>query len=285
VFSDTKKTEQKWLAVAKLYQALWNFPHAVGATDGKHVVLQCPRNRASEYFNNKNSFSIVLFALVDANYNFTFVDAGCQGRISDSGVFTNTELYKKLETKNLCLPQPVPLNGREKKVFHNFFIGDEAFPLSENLMKVHPRQHPKDSKERTSNYRICRARRVVENVFGLASSLFRVLRKLVVLEPEKKTQLVAMTIACLHNFLRRIPDWAAIYTPPGTFDYEENGRVIEGSWRAISNENMTFLFPIRKIAPKPLLKAKEMREELAAYFLSGGRVERQNDSGLKGARF
>ena len=59
----------------------------MGAIDGKYVVLQCPRNNASEYFNYKNAFSIVLFALVDANYNFMFVDAGWQGRISDSGVF------------------------------------------------------------------------------------------------------------------------------------------------------------------------------------------------------
>jgi hypothetical protein len=42
----------------------------------------------------KNTLSIVLFALVDVNYEFMFVDAGCQGRIADSGVFTNTELYK-----------------------------------------------------------------------------------------------------------------------------------------------------------------------------------------------
>jgi len=53
-----------------------------------------------------------------------------------------------------------------------------------------------------------------------------------------------MTIACLHNFLRRSPASAAIYTPPGTFGYEENGRMIEGSWRAMSNENKTSLFPI-----------------------------------------
>ena len=46
----------------------------------------------------------------------------------------------------------------------------------------------------------------------------------------------------------------------------------------MSNENMTSLFPIREIVRKPPLKAKEIREELAAYFLSGGRVEWQNDS-------
>jgi len=110
------KTEQEWLAMAKQYQALWNFPHAVGAIDGKNVVLQCPSNSASEYFNYKSAFSIVLFPLVDSNYNFMFVDVGCPGRISDS-----TGLYKKLETKTLCLPQPVPLNGREKIVPYFFF--------------------------------------------------------------------------------------------------------------------------------------------------------------------
>ena len=122
----------------------------------------------------------------------------------------------------------------------------------------------------------CRAGRVVENVFGLASSVFRVLRKPVLLEPEK-AQVFVMNFACLHNFVRRSPDSAAIYTPPGKFDYEENGRVTEGSWGATSNENMNSLFPIRKIARKPTLKAKEIGEELAANFLSGGRVEWQND--------
>ena len=72
----------------------------MGAIDRKHVVLQCPRNSASEYFNYKNTFSIVLFALVYADYNFIFVDAGCEGRNSDRGVFTNTELYKTLEPKS-----------------------------------------------------------------------------------------------------------------------------------------------------------------------------------------
>ena len=53
MFSVTKKTEQKFLAVAKHYQALRNFPHSTGAMDGKHVVQQCPRNSAREYFNYK----------------------------------------------------------------------------------------------------------------------------------------------------------------------------------------------------------------------------------------
>jgi len=71
-------------------------------------------------------------------------------------------------------------------------------------VKVYPGQHPKDSNERFFNYRICKARSVVENTFGLSSSVFRVLRKPVLLEPEK-AQLVAITVACLHNCYKKKP--------------------------------------------------------------------------------
>jgi hypothetical protein len=89
---------------------------------------------------------------------------------------------------------------RENKSVSYSFTGDGAFPLSKNLMKVYLGQHPKGSKERIFSYRICIVRRVIENVFGLASSVSRVLRKPMLLEPEK-AQVVVMTIACLHNFL------------------------------------------------------------------------------------
>jgi len=78
--------------------------HTLGPTDGKHVVIQAPINTGSEYINYKSSFSIVLFAVVDANYNFIFVDAGCQGKISDAGVFQDCQLNKRLKSNSLDLP-------------------------------------------------------------------------------------------------------------------------------------------------------------------------------------
>jgi len=79
-----------------------------------------------------------------------FVAVGCSGRNSDSDVFKKTELYKKLETKKLLSSSAGSFKRERKKYSILIFIGDEAFPLSENLMKVYPGQHPKDSKKELS---------------------------------------------------------------------------------------------------------------------------------------
>jgi hypothetical protein len=51
-------------------------------------------------------------AIVDANYCSIYVKSGCQGRISDGGVFRNTGFYRKFENKDLYLPQDEALPGR-----------------------------------------------------------------------------------------------------------------------------------------------------------------------------
>lgn len=78
----TPSTEEEWLAVSNEFEIKWNFPHVIGAMDGKHVTLQRPINISTDYDNYKNFPSIVLFALVDANYKFLFVNVGSKGRIS-----------------------------------------------------------------------------------------------------------------------------------------------------------------------------------------------------------
>ena len=89
-------SKEKWLSVAKEFEKKWQFPNCVEAIDGKHVPLINPLNSGSTYFNYKSFFSIVLLPLVDANYKFLYVNVGCQGRISDGGLFKNSELYHLL---------------------------------------------------------------------------------------------------------------------------------------------------------------------------------------------
>jgi len=267
----------EWTEVSRQYERNWNFPHCLGALDGKHVVIQKPMLSGSEFMNYKSTFSIVLFALVDADYNLLFVDAGCQGRISDGGVFKDSILYKKMEQTGLNFPQPIALRTRQKEIPF-FFIGDDAFALCENVMKPFSGYFPRQSLQRIYNYRFCRARRVVENVFGIMSAVFRVLRKPLLLEPEK-AQLIVLTVAHLHNFLRRDRTSRQLYTPPGTFDQEtEQGHLIEGNWRTMFDENAASFLPLANIPRRSTRTAQEVRMELAEYFITEeGRVEWQNE--------
>ena len=127
-----------------------------------------------------------------------FADVGCQGRISDGGVLKNSILYEKLENCELGIPNPQPLPGRNRPLPY-VFVADGAFALHDNIMKPYPGVQEKGSEKRVFNYRLSRARRVVENVFGILSAKFRVLRKPLLLQPDKAEKIV---LACcyMHNF-------------------------------------------------------------------------------------
>lgn len=59
--------------IVKHFEERWNFPNCIGSMDGKHIMLQPPFNSGLYYFNYKHSFSIVLLAVVDADYEFTYM--------------------------------------------------------------------------------------------------------------------------------------------------------------------------------------------------------------------
>lgn len=249
------------------FEKLWNFPKCAGVMDGKHVGIQAPNNSGSEVFNYKGFFSIVLFAVSNANYEITYYNVGCQGRISDGGVFAKTGFKKLLEKCKLNLPNDGPLPRRTKDVPH-VFLGDDAFPLKSTLLKPYPGAQAKASPRRIFNYRLSRARRISENVFGILSTRFRVLRRSLNLH---RTKVEKIVIACihLHNFLRRNSQSRNLYSPSGTFDSEDKdtGDVIPGSWRGDTGSDSTFV-PIKTKPCNFSKEAQNIREEYTEYFMT-----------------
>ena len=144
----------------------------IGAIDGKHISIQQPSSTGSEFFNYKHFFSVILLALVDANYRFIYVDIGAAGRAGDSEVFGESTLKKALSSNNLNLPPPKSIQGISQKIDYNI-VGDDAFPMATNLMKPYPYRNLEKGKC-IFNYRLSRARRVVENAFGILSNRWRV---------------------------------------------------------------------------------------------------------------
>ncbi|CAH1977608.1 unnamed protein product [Acanthoscelides obtectus] len=264
---------EKWKEVSAEFMNMWNFPNVIGALDGKHIMLQAPFNTGSDFFNYKEFFSIVMLALVDASYNFMFVDVGTQDRISDGGVFNDSLLKEKNDNESLNLPPPKQLDGTNYVIPYHF-VADTAFPLSNHIMKPYPGQHPKGSTKRVFNYRLSRARCIVENVFGILASVFRVLRKPMLLQPEK-AQLVVMTVCLLHNFLRKSQNSVNLYTPPGTFDTEVDGIITPGRWRR-DNSEMNSLLPLTIVGRRSQLTAHTMRDQIADYCVNVATLPWQN---------
>lgn len=162
------------------------FPHCIGAIDGKHVMMQCPGNSGSSYFNYKGWHSIVMLAICDANYCFTFLDIGNYGRHSDGGIFSSSVFGKALEEDRLGIPEPDCICGQTKKTPY-FLVGDAAFPLKTYMLRPFPGKYLPDSK-RVFNYRLSRARRVIENAFGILATKFRIFRRPIIASPEKSYQ-------------------------------------------------------------------------------------------------
>ncbi|KAG5873935.1 hypothetical protein JTB14_014535 [Gonioctena quinquepunctata] len=177
------RTAAEWLNILKEFNDLWNLPNIIGAIDGKHVVFSAPKSAGSIFFNYKSTHSIVLLALVDAN--FRYIDVGCNERVSDGGVFANSSLYKAMFSKNnvLNLLEDKPLPGRNKNIPH-VLVADGAFPLSVKLIKPYPFKNI-SRQQRIFNYRLSRVHRVVEHAFGILANRFRVLLTTMNLHPEK----------------------------------------------------------------------------------------------------
>nr|XP_039263826.1 protein ANTAGONIST OF LIKE HETEROCHROMATIN PROTEIN 1-like [Styela clava] len=191
----------EWTEVADVFHKKWQFPNCLGAIDGKHVVVKCPSNAGSLYYNYKKTHSIVLLAIVDACYKFLAVDIGAYGRASDGGIFANSCFGRRLQNGTLSLPSPRPLPVTNGPTVPFVFIGDEAFPLKENLMRPFPGNGLSQEK-RIFNYRLSRARRMVESTFGILANQWRVYHRPIPLKPSNIDSVIKAT-CCLHNFLRR----------------------------------------------------------------------------------
>ena len=253
----------EWVAVADQFKKKWNYPGCVGAIDGKHIAIQQPVSSGSEFFNYKHFFSVLLLALVDADYKFLYVNVGAAGRAGDAGVFNESSLQKAVAEKTLNLPQSVEIQGISLKINYHM-IGDDAFALSKTMMKPYPHRNLNKEK-RIFNYRLSCARRVVENAFGILASRWRVFLTTIKLCPDKVTYLI-LAACCLHNYMVEKNKSSYI----AAADVEDGDHVVTpGSWR-----NEACLTRMNQSSPtrNPSHSAKSQREILTTYFNSYGAV-------------
>ena len=187
----TPSSASEWEQISKEFEKRWNFPNCVGALDGKHIRIKQPAHSSSAFYNYKGFFSIILMALVDSQYRFIYIDVGANGRNNDASVFNSCSLSTLLRMESDKLLQAKPLPGRQK-VIPKCVVADEIFGLKPYLMKPFPGRQL-NNERRIFNYRLSRARRVVENAFGIMASRFGIFQSSINVDPTKAEIIV---LAC-----------------------------------------------------------------------------------------
>lgn len=202
------------------------------------------------------------------------------GSQSDSGIFNKSWFGRAILENSLDIPDDKCLPGSET-VFPHFFVGDEAFPLRSTMMRPFPGRTtvlPQDVK--VFNYRLSRARRTIENAFGILVARWRIFRSVITANPVNTETLVKGAL-CLHNYIKYSEDNDLIgtrrYCPVNYVDsYGPNGEMIDGQWRNETRSNQ--LRDIGRIGSNfSSREAIELRRNLKAYLMGNGQVPWQNE--------
>lgn len=169
---------------------------------------------------------------------------------------------QRINSGNFNIPPAAALPSTDV-VLPNVIIGDEAFALTNTMMKPYPRaQSLHDESKAIYNYRHCRARRTTENVFGIMSSYFRIFFTPIFTTPEK-TDKIILASCILHNLMRaeKIPSPCE-----SIFDNTEN--II------MPTQN---LIPLANAIGRPTIEGAAIREKFKEYFNGAGAVHWQQE--------
>lgn len=262
---------QDFEKIMQEFETKWDFPMCVGSIDRKHVRIRSPGHSGSQFINYKGFFSVVLMAVVDANYQFILVDIGSSGSNSDGGVLKNSNLGKKLINNSFSFPAPRILPSG--KSLPPVIVADDAFPLKCYMLKPYPTKTT-TAEESIFNYRLSRARMVVENAFGILSSRWRIYHSPINGSLDL-VRLIVKTTVILHNFLMQRKDMDGLTT-----DRVANGVVVEGNWR---EDDVHLSRIVRQGSNNATTEAFEVREKFKDYFNSEeGSVHWQRSYVLRG---
>lgn len=142
------------------------------------------------------------------------------------------------------------------------FVADDAFELHENMLK--PYKSIPTQQHLVFNYRLSRARRMIENCFGILSAKFRIFRTTINADLTL-VESITQSCVCLHNWLRaKNTD----YISTGLVDSEVDGKVIPGSWRDLEHVWQ----PLQTRNLNSTTAAKKIRDRFSQYFSNAGSV-------------
>ena len=112
------------------------------------------------------------------------------------------------------------------------------------------------------NKRLSRARRVIENAFGISAARWRILLSPLQMHPTSAEKVVKATVV-LHNFLK-VHDQS--YCPPDFIDRYQGDNVLKGLWR--EEISVPLRGHGRMMSNNASKNAFKLRDELMEYIVT-----------------
>jgi hypothetical protein len=175
------------------------------------------------------------------------------------------------------VPKPAAIEGG--RVLPYCLVGDEAFPLKLYLLRPYPGRNGLTPEQAIYNYRLSRARRMIENTSGILASQWRIYRKPIIAKSENVMAMMQATV-CLHTWLRKSDADKIAYLHAGLVDEDDSNSsngFRHGSWRRIMEDGCAFRDVTRYGSNMSARRCMEIRDEFCDYFNNEGAVPWQED--------
>ena len=143
-------------------------------------------------------------ALVGHDYRFTYIDIGQCGSNSDRAIFKDSEFGRAFMNDQLDVPDPVhSLIFQQVALYPTVLLLMRLFhSVLCDLMRPFPRGTACLSQdELVFNYRLSRARRTIENAFGILVQHWRIFSRKLNLFVDNADSVIKACVV-LHNFMK-----------------------------------------------------------------------------------
>ncbi|XP_050664336.1 uncharacterized protein LOC126964989 [Leptidea sinapis] len=237
IFLQFPRSKEEWKDVAKVFEKRWNFPHCLGAMDGKHIA-------------------IFLLSTINISTIKTII-AWCYWQ----------SLMEIIDFFYLCIPTETVVANSTKKLPY-VFVADDAFPLRTDLTKPFRQADLTTNKTRILNYKQGALSKMRLGSWHLDLKIYTIIS----LDP-KRIESVVMASCALHNYVMKTSE--SSYCQQECFDVEnvDDGSITQG----YDTMNSAIVNLQRRNLGNTSIAAKKVREEYMEYFASEGSVPWQNN--------
>ena len=164
------RTEEDWEYEVKGFLENYGFP-CIGAWDGFHVYVN---SHLKNYFSFKKRYSMTNLGLVSFNKRFLYAAVGAPGSTHDARLLKESSIYESILAGDV-IPDKVIRLGDFGEI-PLVTIGDTAFPQFAWLLKMY-NENTRDKQQKYFNKKLCGARVVTENAYGMLKGRWRILYK------------------------------------------------------------------------------------------------------------